>query len=125
MYMVQTCACQFTFLYFGNLSLISSAQVPYVKTNLLLKIEMSNKHSWKQRKWNVVLSFLEVRDFRVLVGVLCRSYVAFIGVDNEKDDNSNNNNNNIKNYKETTLYCTISNFVLGGRWLEAKRAESC
>jgi hypothetical protein len=45
-----------------------------------------------------------VHDFRVLVGVLCRSYVALIDVDDDDDDeNNNSNNNDIKNYKETTV----------------------
>jgi len=43
-----------------------------------------------------------VRGFRVLVGVLCGSYVAFRIIDFDDDDDDDDNH--IKNYKETTMY---------------------
>jgi hypothetical protein len=39
---------------------------------------------------------LEVRGFRVLVGVLCSSYVAFVDVDGDGDDDDDDDNNNNK-----------------------------
>ena len=130
MCMVQTCACQFTFLYFRDHSLDLLCTSTYVITNTLLKIKMCKQKFTETKEIKYCIHFfLEVRGFRVLVSVLCRSYAPFIDVGDDDDDD--HNNNHIRTYKETTVNCCElcprkpvaggykSRALLGRSWLPA------